>query len=115
MIIFDENIDQWLIDHFAAKGYQFYSIKESYPGITDLEVIELVKLKKGLLVTEDKDFGEYVFAYSIKNLSVVFIRLQKMHTEALISLLSKVVDEFYKKPDSYFFKISSSGIRVRKI
>jgi predicted nuclease of predicted toxin-antitoxin system len=43
-------------------GLEYYSIRENCAGITDKEVIEVAKSKKGLIVTEDKDFGELIFS-----------------------------------------------------
>jgi predicted nuclease of predicted toxin-antitoxin system len=61
MITFDENVEDYWIALIKSKGYETFSIKENYPGISDKEVLEVVRNLGGLLITEDKDFGELVF------------------------------------------------------
>jgi predicted nuclease of predicted toxin-antitoxin system len=53
-------------------GHEVYSIREHQQGISDRMVIETVKLKKGFLITEDKDFGELIFSHGIRDCSVIF-------------------------------------------
>ena len=43
MIIADENIDQHLIDFLTEKGFDILSIRVEHSGISDLEVIDVVK------------------------------------------------------------------------
>lgn len=61
MIIFDENVETYWIELIKGKGYETFSIKENYPGISDKDVLEVAKDLGGLLITEDKDFGELIF------------------------------------------------------
>ena len=77
MIVADENIDQTLIDFLRRRDFEVYSIRENHAGISDAEVIQIVMSKKGVLLTEDKDFGELVFAHGIIGVAVVFLRFHK--------------------------------------
>ncbi len=65
MLIADENINSSLILKLRGFGYEVISIKQNYKGISDKEVIDLAKEKNGILITEDKDFGKWVFAHNI--------------------------------------------------
>lgn len=65
MIIIDENVDQVLIDRLDTDNFETFSIRQHQPGISDREIINIAKKKKGLIITEDKDFGELVFSYNI--------------------------------------------------
>jgi predicted nuclease of predicted toxin-antitoxin system len=76
MIIFDENIEEFWINLAKENLINFISIRDSYSGLTDIEVIELASKFNGLIVTEDKDFGELVFSYGYK-CSVLLIRYDK--------------------------------------
>lgn len=71
MIIADENVERYWIDLLRKKQYQVLSIAESYPQISDTGVAALTQQHKGILITEDKDFGELVFAYGI-SISLLF-------------------------------------------
>ena len=64
MILADENIDAHIIDYLRSKGIEVFSVRENYPGITDEQVIALSKDPPRIILTEDKDFGEWVYARS---------------------------------------------------
>lgn len=57
MIIADENIDSAIIA-VLRKKYKVVAIAEEYKGFADEDVIELVRTYEGILLTQDKDFGE---------------------------------------------------------
>ena len=63
MIVADENIEQYGINLLRLKGYDVLSIREKHPGISDREVVAIDRSNNGILLTEDKDFGELVFAW----------------------------------------------------
>ncbi|MBN8578043.1 MAG: DUF5615 family PIN-like protein [Cytophagales bacterium] len=71
MIIADENLERYWIELLRRKQHQVLSIAETYPRISDTEIAALAQQYRGILITEDKDFGELIFAYGITNLSVV--------------------------------------------
>ena len=56
MLIADENIDRLMVSKLRKKGYEVFSIREKLRGIPDSEIVVMVKEKKGILITEDKDF-----------------------------------------------------------
>jgi len=115
MIIIDENVDHILIDWLAGKKYKIISIKEYKRGISDREVIELAKSEKGLIITEDKDFGELVFSHGIKDCSVIFLRYNKMDYDLIEKNILRVLKEYYENPGHYFITITKRKIRIRKI
>lgn len=60
MILADENIDHSLI---RESGIDVYSVYEEQRGITDKDIIEFSRNPPRIILTEDKDFGEWVFAH----------------------------------------------------
>jgi predicted nuclease of predicted toxin-antitoxin system len=49
-------------------------------SITDEQVIELALKMDFILLTEDKNFGEWVFAHHIKDSSVLFLRYSRTNS-----------------------------------
>ena len=49
MIIADENIEQYWISLLRRSGYEVISIRETSPGISDVDVIEIVRQRRGIL------------------------------------------------------------------
>ncbi|MBZ0201467.1 MAG: DUF5615 family PIN-like protein [Ignavibacteria bacterium] len=116
MIIADENIDRRLIEKLRSMNYEILSIKEEFKGIEDLKIIELTKAQKGVLLTEDNDFGEWVFAHNIKGFTVIFLRYGNREEyerveENLINILKTVIPV----NDDKFITITKNKIRTRII
>src|SRR5689334_637699 len=115
MIIADENLEQYWIDLFRADNYELFSIRENSPGISDHEVAELVKTKRGWLITEDKDFGELVFSYGLKNISIILLRYDQPFYSQIESVLLKFVSEHKEPSINLFVTITPGRIRIRSI
>jgi Domain of unknown function (DUF5615) len=54
------------------------SITERMPGAEDEQVIKLAATERRLLLTEDKDFGQLVFAAAKDNSGVILIRYLRL-------------------------------------
>ena len=72
MILADENIHSYIIKTLRKEGFEVIAIGEPAKGIRDEEVIQWAVKNNYLLSTEDKDFGEWVFAHHITGLSIIF-------------------------------------------
>ncbi len=106
MIILDENVDQAIIDRLVEEKFETFSIREHQPGITDKQVINIAKSKRGFIITEDKDFGELVFSHNIKDCSVILLRYNKIDYDNISENLLKVLTDYYDKPGHYFMTIT---------
>lgn len=115
MIIADENIEQHWIDLLRANGYEVFSIREKLAGISDEEVAAIAQDHNGILLTEDKDFGELVFAHGIKGLSVIFLRYDQPLYHQIEHSVIQVVSSYYSAQQNYFITITAAAIRVRSI
>jgi predicted nuclease of predicted toxin-antitoxin system len=74
MILADENVPFEITKSLRGEGFEVTSIYETARGIGDEQVIELALKFDFILLTEGKDFGEWVFAHHAKGLSVLFLR-----------------------------------------
>jgi predicted nuclease of predicted toxin-antitoxin system len=114
MILADENIPFEITKSLREQGFEVTSIYETARGLSDEQVIEIALKYDYLLLTEDKDFGEWVFAHHAKGLSVLFLRYSFDElpdiTRALIYLLKTQVPE---RP--FFATITARKIRVRQL
>jgi predicted nuclease of predicted toxin-antitoxin system len=115
MIIFDENVEEYWIQLVKSKGYEYFSIREHFHGISDTEVIELVRKHKGLLITEDKDFGELLFSHGIEKVSVLFMRYDQPQYYQIEKYFLKSVDDFINNQEVCFITITKNKIRTRRM
>jgi len=71
----DESCDISVVRALRAAGHDVVAVAEgSMRGSSDAKVIELATADRRILLTEDKDFGQLVFASAKENAGVVFIR-----------------------------------------
>ena len=70
----DESCDFSVVRILRHAGYEVLAVSEISPSAEDLEVIQLALQEKRILLTEDKDFGQLVYAHGQKIHAVVFIR-----------------------------------------
>ncbi len=114
-ILADESVNFNIVQFLGEQGYTVYSNLEEKAGINDLEVISLAKEMNIILLTEDKDFGEWVFAYHIKNISVILLRYNSLDLDQikqnLVNLLAKYSNTYYNK----FIVIKKDKYRIRHL
>ncbi|GAB3040235.1 DUF5615 family PIN-like protein [Spirosoma pulveris] len=115
MIIADENIDHSLILSIRNLGIEVYSVYESNRGIRDETVIESSRNPPRIILTEDKDFGEWVFAHNVKGISVLFLRYHFKETEAMREVLVKLLTERLDELVGCFTTVTIQKIRTRRI
>jgi predicted nuclease of predicted toxin-antitoxin system len=114
-ILADENVDFRIIKDLRNKGFNVVSVLEDYRSISDKDILQLARDKKALLLTEDKDFGEWIFAHKEKSVGVIFLRYKadeyKEISKSLLGLLLKYGDFLYKK----FAVVRVNKIRIREL
>lgn len=113
MIIADENIPVQLIEKLRSLKIETFSIYESSRGISDKEIIKLAQNPPRIILTEDKDFGDLVFAYNQDKVSVILLRY---HFDDFILIQNNLINFILNnKIDLHsFIVITSKTIRIRK-
>lgn len=85
------------------------------PGVDDERVIAVATADKRLLLTEDKDFGQLVFAAAKENSGVILIRYpasaRSTLTEAVVKLLADRGDTLYSR----FVVLEPGRVRVTQL
>ena len=114
MILADENIHSFIIKSLREAGFTVNSINENSKGIKDEEVIKRAIQNNDWLLTEDKDFGEWVFSHHVKNLSVIFLRYRFYEYEQIaFNLVDLLKKKEIKKPA--FITLTIKKIRIRQL
>jgi predicted nuclease of predicted toxin-antitoxin system len=112
VIIIDENVDQWIIDQLVKQEVDVFSIRQHKAGISDREVIKIAASKKGILLTEDKDFDELVFSHNLKN---CLLRYDKSDVQQVIRSIVMILERQLHDPGHNFYTISKGKVRSRKM
>lgn len=115
MILADEGLNGNIVKALRDLGIVVDWIMEISPGIKDEEVIEYARANKKFLITEDKDFGEWVFAHKINRLTIIFLRYEKKDYEQVLKYLKELVQEIDLDKDKQLFQfITINKHKVRK-
>lgn len=115
MILADENIDTRIVSILRANKIEVFYIKEGFSGVSDAEVIEISKNPPRIILTEDKDFGEWVYAHNEKNISVILLRYSSNEQSDVIGILLNLLKEKGHDLFGKFAAITSSKIRIRSL
>lgn len=115
MILADENIDGQIIDAIRTIGVEVHSVADTHSGIKDEKVIELSKNPPRIILTEDKDFGEWVFAHGIVDISVILLRYKFADTAQIIQVVTDLLTRKINDLVGKFTVITIDKIRIRDL
>ena len=112
-LIADESVDFGIISGLRKGGFEIYAIIEESPGITDQEVIEIAISRNGLLITEDKDFGELTYRLKHKHKGILLIRLSDIPRKERINLVIELIKKYSDKLENKFSVLTKKGLRIK--
>ena len=115
MILADENMDHQLIEAIRNSGIEVHSVYELNRGMHDESIIELSRNPPRIILTEDKDFGEWVFAHQVTRISVLFLRYDFKDTELMKGILTRLLSDRLNDLLGHFTTLTVHKIRSRKI
>lgn len=115
MILVDENIEDEIVFLIKHLGLTYISIKEKFKGISDREIIEKSKKLKAVIITKDKDFGEWYFSFNHKGMGVLFLRFNPDELTEIINALKELLKNGESKFENKFVVVTTTKIRIREI
>ncbi|MFP4088803.1 MAG: DUF5615 family PIN-like protein [Cyclobacteriaceae bacterium] len=115
MILADESVDLIIIEAVKKHGIEVFSIFELKRGVSDEEVIQISRNPPRIILTEDKDFGEWVFAHLVKDISVILVRYRYADVHKIASLVVKLIEKRDKDLFGKFVTVTSNKVRIRNI
>jgi predicted nuclease of predicted toxin-antitoxin system len=114
-LVADENCDFSLVIDLRSAGYDVASISERMAGAEDETVIDFARSERRLLVTEDKDFGQLVFAAAKENSGVILIRYPASARSALTAAVLKLLADNGDNLYSRFAVLEPGRVRVTQL
>jgi predicted nuclease of predicted toxin-antitoxin system len=107
-VLADESCDGAVVRAMREAGHDVTSVRDTMRGASDRSVLDAALSERRLLLTEDKDFGELVFARGAPALGVLLLR----YAIAARSLVARRVIDFValrgKELDGSFVVIAPS-------
>jgi predicted nuclease of predicted toxin-antitoxin system len=108
----DESCDFVVVRALRAAGHDVLAVAEQAAGTPDREVIQLALDDGRVLLTEDKDFGQLVFAAFAGSRGVILIRFPSDARTLLASVIVRVVDTYATQLSSAFVTLSPGRVRI---
>lgn len=114
LFLADESCDHAVVRALRGAGHQVASIAEDAPGTDDDLVLELARREGQVVLTEDKDFGQLVYASARETGGVVFLRFPAGVRKALPGAAVETVARLGEELIGAFVVIEPGGVRVRR-
>ena len=108
----DESCDFAVVCALRDAGYDVASAKEISPRAEDSIVLELANREERILLTEDKDFGQLVFASRQEAGGVIFIRFPVSARSELASSMVELIKQHGNKIRGRFVVLQPRCIRI---
>ena len=114
-LVADENCDFSLVTDLRLAGYDVIYIAEQMAGTDDETVIEFARSERRLLVTEDKDFGQLVFAAAKQNSGVILIRYPASARSELTAAVLKLLTDNGESLYGRFAVLEPGRVRLTRL
>ena len=108
----DESCDAAVVAALRGAGHDVKAVADTMRGATDAVVLATALLGGRLLITEDKDFGELVFAARTSAIGVLLLRYPSSARSGLPHAVLDVVATRHAELPGSFVVIGSAGVRV---
>lgn len=112
----DESCDHRVVTALRDAGHDVLAIAETSRGLPDRDVLVLARRERRVLITEDRDFGQLVFAGAQPdNVGVLYLRCPESARpglpKAVLALVSRLADALPRS----FVVWSPRRVRVRRL
>ncbi len=114
-LLADESCDFSVVVGVRIAGQDVTSIMELMSGVDDETVIKLAASERRLLLTEDKDFGQLVFAAAKENSGVILIRYPAHARSTLVEDVMKLLADRGEALYSRFVVLEPGRVRVTQL
>jgi predicted nuclease of predicted toxin-antitoxin system len=111
--LLDQSADARLVTYLRQLGHDVTRIAKEYPpGLLDPKILSLARAEGRILITDDRDFGEWVYRFKHPHAGVIYLRLGTYAPlELKIERLSFVLTH-YKDQLDQFLVVKRETVRV---
>ena len=115
-IVADESVDFRIVTALRAEGFEVYAVVHECPGVPDQQVFANAVQRSAVLLTEDSDFGEWIFAHGLRGVpGVVYLRYGPQELTGIIHAVQMVLRNHNQVMDNRFVTITPKKIRARTL
>ena len=111
-LLADESCDFRIVRALRAAGHDVKAIIEVAPGSEDADVIDIAVQEERTFITEDRDFGQIVYATSKMALGVILVRYPTGARDRLPATLVDFVASHSEQLSGRFVVVQPGRIRL---
>lgn len=108
----DESCDQAVVRALRAAGHDVLSVSEIAPTADDEVVIALARDERRILLTEDRDFGQLVYAHGRPTAGIIYIRIAGPERSSVGTRVVAVVEKVGDGLLGAFVTLSPGRVRI---
>jgi predicted nuclease of predicted toxin-antitoxin system len=108
----DESCAAPVISALRTAGHDVIAVAEISKGIPDEQVIERAFNERRVLITEDADFGELVYAHGQPSAGVIFVKFHRRARHAKPVAVVEAVAKLGERLRDSFTVVEAGRVRV---
>jgi predicted nuclease of predicted toxin-antitoxin system len=112
LFLADESCDFAVVSALRAAGFDVLAIAELAPRTDDADVIDLAARESRVLITEDKDFGQLVYAELRASSGVILIRFPASRRQSLPTEVLRAVRMLEDRITRAFVVLTPGRVRI---
>ena len=109
----DESAGMAVVESLRTAGHDVLAVAEAMPQADDRDIIARAAGEKRILVTNDKDFGEFVFRSGQANHGVVLLRLRDERSANRVRVLEGLLEQYADRLAGHFIVATEGRVRIR--
>src|SRR4030065_2721226 len=114
LLLADESLDFTIVRALQAVNHNVLAVSEISPGAEDVYVMNLAVREARILLTEDKDFGQLVYAYGQDTLGVIFLRYPVSSRNQIAEDVVKLLEKCGDSQHGCFVVVQPGRIRISR-
>ncbi|MFW6069301.1 MAG: DUF5615 family PIN-like protein [Chloroflexota bacterium] len=99
--------------HLSQSGYDVKTVRDINPSMDDRDILQLAVKEQRIVVTMDKDFGEYVFRSGLDHRGVLLLRMEDANGQSKARVLARIVSEHEDMLAGHFTVYQRGKLRIR--
>ncbi len=113
-VLADEKVHRAITTRLEGEGHDVAHIGDLAPSISDDEVLALAVERESLLITNDLDFGELVYATGARHAGVLLLRLGAMPYQDQAEHVARALRAHGEGLRGAFSVLTGSRLRIRR-
>jgi len=111
----DESCAAPVVRALREAGHDVVAIAQIAPGASDEQVLEMAMSEGRVLITEDRDFGQLVFARAAPTTGVILVRFPNSARAAKATTVVEAVKRLGPRLSGSFAVVEPGRVRISEL